>query len=80
MALNAERTPPPIRKGPRCTVCVALSHMDAADRAVLLGWIDDVRITDGMTAEWVLRDAGMVIAVTAIGRHRRRNCQGAHLA
>jgi len=71
MALQLE---PILKKGPPCTVGVALRQCDADDRAVLQGWLDDPSITHARLARSILLSELGRVAPESVRRHRAKDC------
>jgi len=70
----AEHLPAPARRGPRCTVSVALDQLDRDDRLTLITWLDDSAITGRRIAAAVRSATGLALTVTTVHRHRRHEC------
>ncbi|GAB3863434.1 hypothetical protein GCM10028801_31050 [Nocardioides maradonensis] len=77
MALRqqAAKTAPSTKKGPRCTVCVALGALPKADAQVLRDWMADPSWTFPAIADEVADDPDTpTLSVSAISRHARGQC------
>lgn len=77
MAL-ADRTPPPVRKGPRCASCDLHDSLTPEDRDTLTMWLDRSRLTAKQILA-MLADEGYEIGLVTeanLGNHRRRGCYG----
>jgi hypothetical protein len=72
-------TPPPLEKGPSCTVCAALAELPSADAAWLLARLSDKRWPFKAIAKKVKDDPDAPEWVKAIqhqtyGRHATGGC------
>ena len=70
----AEHLPAPARRGPRCTVSVALDQLDRDDRHTLVAWLGDPDITARRIAAAVQSATSLSLTVTTVHRHRRQEC------
>ena len=61
------------KKGPVCSVCIAISVMDEEDRADLMLALDDPVYTS-MGISRALRAEGYDVSGQTLQRHRRRDC------
>lgn len=76
MALDSTRTPTHVTPGPKCSVCIALTTMDAADRATLQTWLDNAHLRSLEIVQWLNEDGISYIGQQAVQRHRRGACSG----
>lgn len=62
----------PPQTGRPCSISALLRELDDDDRAELLTWLD----TYPQVAIWEsLRNAGHIVSLQQIGRHRRQTCR-----
>ena len=62
-----------VKKGPHCTIGLALDKLDPKDRNDLIVALDRPDIQGTVIAK-VLTERGLVIRPEAVSRHRRRLC------
>lgn len=77
MALDPSRTPSPPVKGPRCSVCTALTVLDEHDRFTLQRWLDNTLLTAAQLTDWLRADGVDYVGPTAVSRHRANKCDKA---
>jgi hypothetical protein len=76
MALQKDRTPTNLLPGPKCSVCIALTTMDADDRITLQDWLDNPLVRSLQLVQWLNDDGIGYIGQQAVQRHRRGACSG----
>lgn len=62
------------RKGPPCTVGIALSQLDKADASTLLEWLADDKRQHVWIARALRKHADTHVQPAAISRHRNGEC------
>lgn len=75
MAL-ADRTPPPVRKGPRCVTCVMRDTLTPEDRETFDHLLDGTSLTANQILAMLAAEGYGTDGVTCdnVERHRKRGC------
>lgn len=75
LAESLEANKQSLRRGPKCTICIMVMHLDKKDRQVLESAMADDTFTSMMIIR-ALEAEGHKISRSAFARHRRQECAG----